>query len=280
MYYSVKEYLELPRPDQVWVWEGILPASGAALLYAKQKVGKSFLALGLAAAVADSDVTDYLGQPVKVHGRVLYIQLDTPRALWIKNYLGNVWSSAAQENIYVMDREMDDFPMPFDIREPKSYNWVLDAVARIKPVMVIIDTFRRVHKGKENDGDEMQAVYEAIVRLAAPAAILLLTHEKKAQEQGAEASVRGSTTITASVDCIIHMTKKRLKFEARSDIEEELPIFQMDSGMYSGHSSQQEVDEYIETLAASGAKSGDITKQLVEKYKVSESTARRWKKKG
>lgn len=275
--YPIEEYVNLLPPQEVWVWDGILPVSGAALLFAKQKIGKSFLALGLAEAVADPQIHSFMGQAIGLHGPVLYIQLDTPRGLWIKNYIKNVVTPAARQNIYILDREMDDIPMPFDIRNRACQLWIREQVDKIKPVLVIFDTFRRVHRCDENDNTQMAIIYDVLVNLSKPAAMLLLTHQKKLQQEGEEASARGASSVAGAVDCLIHMTKKRLKFEARSDIEEELKIFQQDDGTFTTHDSAAEAEEMIDDLKAKGAKLSDIDKQIADHFGVSARTARRWR---
>lgn len=277
--YSVTEYLKLEQKNQVWLWDGIVPVSGAALLFAAQKIGKSFLALSLAEAVADEDIAHYLGQSIGQHGPVLYIQLDTPRGLWIKNYLKNIKSDKARNNIYILDREMDDVPMPFDIRMRECQLWIKSEIDRIKPVLVIIDTFRRMHRCKENDNDEMAIIYDVFVNLTAPAAMLILTHQAKNIQEGAEAKARGASSVAGAVDCLIHMTKKRLKFEARSDIDEELKIFQTDDGTFTNHNEAEAVEELIDELTQKGLKLKEIDATVSKRFGVSARTARRWRQK-
>jgi RecA-family ATPase len=278
-YYSIEDYVNLKIPENVWLWDGILPVSGATLLFAKQKIGKSFLALSLCEAIADPNIDQFLGQGIFQHGKVLYIQLDTPRGLWIKNYITNVKSKAARENIFIVDRELEDIPLPFDIRAPKCQEWVRTIVNEIKPVLVVIDTFRRMHRCDENDNTEMSIIYDTFVNITKPAAMLILTHEKKIVAEGADAAARGATSVLGAVDSLVNMTKKRLKIEARSDIEEEIQIFQQDNGTFSLNSKGAEIEDFIANMEARGAKAADITKQLSENFKVSERTARRWRKK-
>jgi RecA-family ATPase len=275
--FAIADYVQLPGPNQVWLWNGILPASGAALLYAKQKIGKSFLALSLAEAVADESLYSYLGQEIQQHGKVLYIQLDTPRGLWIKNYISTVLSAPARENIYIMDREMDDMPIPFDIRTAEAQRWIQAEVERVEPILVIIDTFRRIHRCDENDNTEMSIIYDTLVNICSPAAVLLLMHERKTQQEGQDATVRGASSVAGAVDCLIHMTKKRLKFEARSDIEEELKIFQQDNGTFTVHDSAAEAEALIDELKGKGIKYAEIDRQVAEQFSVSSRTARRWR---
>lgn len=276
-YYSIEEYLKLPRPDNVWIWEGIIPVSGAALLYAKQKTGKSFLALQLCEAVADPNINNFLGQAIQHHGDVFYIQLDTPRGLWVTNYIKNVKSPDAKRNIYVTDKEVENIPVPFDIRTKDAQQWVRAAASKINPALVVIDTLRRMHRCNENDNTEMAIIYDTFVDLTKPAAMLILGHEKKVQAEGVDPSARGATSVTGAVDCIIHMTKKRLKFEARSDIEEELRIFQMDDGTFTTNNREAEIADYIAQVEARTSKVAEVDEQVSKEFDVSLRTARRWR---
>lgn len=276
-YYSIEDYVNLPRPVEVWLWDGILPVSGAALLFAKQKIGKSFLALSLAEVIADPNLDHYLGQRVQLHGPVLYIQLDTPRGLWIENYIKNVISAEARKNIFIMDKAVDDIPIPFDIRSIKCQDFVRQVVVDTKPVLVIIDTFRRMHRCNENDNTEMAIIYDTFVDICHPAALLILTHETKNKLEGADASSRGATSVAGAVDCLINMTKKRLKFEARSDIEEEIPIFQQDNGTFILNTRQEEIDSFIAEMAGKTDKQREIDIAVAQQFAVSDRTARRWR---
>lgn len=276
-FYSIEDYVKLPRPDVVWVWDGILPVGGAALLYAKQKVGKSFMALQLCEAVADPSREHFLGQRIQQHGRVLYIQLDTPRGLWITNYIKNVSSLEARNSIFMMDRELEDIPIPFDVRIKQAQQWVRDAVVRVEPVLVVIDTLRRMHRCNENDNTEMAIIYDTFVDLTKPAAMLLLSHEKKVQTEGTDPTARGATSVTGAVDCIIHMTKKRLKFEARSDIEDELNIYQQDNGTWTTNDREAEILDFIAKVQGTTSKHKEIDAAVAAEFGVSERTARRWR---
>src|SRR3990167_8030799 len=83
---TLDTYLNLPRDHNLWVLKPLIPISGKGLLYSPAKVGKSSLAIQLAQAVS-GDAQDFLGFPVVTHGRVLYIQIDTPRATWADRFV-------------------------------------------------------------------------------------------------------------------------------------------------------------------------------------------------
>lgn len=274
----ITEYKNLPAPDTIWVWKGILPTSGAALLFGNPKLGKSFLTLGLCEAIADPTIDSYLGQEIQQHGPVLYIQLDTPRNLWKSGYLNTVKSARAQDNIYIIDKELPDRPNPFDIRSKEAFNWIRSEVDRIKPVLVVVDTMRRMHNADENDPTTAALVYDIIINCTQPAAVILITHKKKQQHgDNSLGTARGSTTFTGAVDCIINMTKTALHFEARSDIDEELPIYQHDDGTWKLNSKADEIGDYIAGLDKNISK-GELNTIIMDHFNISLATAKRWRK--
>src|SRR5262249_22557775 len=150
---SIKEYIKLDDDTAIWVWKGIIPTSGSTLFYGNPKVGKSIFSLGLCEGIADPTIGSYMGLPIQTHGKVLIVQLDTPRSLWKSGYLELIKSDVAKENIFIIDREMDDVPKNFDIRIPECHQWLRREVDMINPVLVVIDTIRRMHRGNENESD-------------------------------------------------------------------------------------------------------------------------------
>jgi|SRR5438093_9132365 len=69
------ELLEMEFPEQMWVWEGILPQAVYAFLFGTRRTGKTHLALDLAIRIATGQ-PDFLGRPLMVRGPVLYCSLE------------------------------------------------------------------------------------------------------------------------------------------------------------------------------------------------------------
>lgn len=276
--YPITEYMDLPAPDTVWVWEGILPASGSMLLFAEPKLGKSKLALSLSEAIADPNIGHYLGLPIQQHGKVLYIQLDTPRNVWREKYIKCIKSKMACENIYMLDREMPDMPLGFDIRTSAGFKWIRAEVDRINPVAVVMDVVRKMHGADENDATEMNQAYNTFVDATKPAAMLMIAHKKKMQHgEVGDGSVRGSTALTGSVDALVGMTKKSLKIQARSDAPDEIAIYQLDDGTWTTNDREAEIWDFIANVQARTSKATEIDSVVAEEFKVSIRTARRWR---
>jgi hypothetical protein len=70
------------------------------------------------------------------------------------------------------------------------------------PDLVMLDTFRSLHRGAENSSDEMQQILDTVTTLAAEygAGVLLIHHENKTPLEGDQMSAaRGSTVLEDDV---------------------------------------------------------------------------------
>ena len=209
----LSQYLQLPTAPETWLIEPLIPAGGLVNIYSAPKVGKSFLALDLARALSDADET-WLGFTVSMPGPVLYVQLDTPRSLWIDRFhklqeAGIPFS----DQFYVAD--IGQAPYPFKLDEEHCATWLRKQCDTIKPVLVVIDTTREAHQGDENDSKHMQRVIASLIVATRPAACLLVSHSRKLQmspEGVAESSLmddnRGSGYIPGRMDTIIQLRGK------------------------------------------------------------------------
>lgn len=218
MPYLRDDYLALPGREYTWLWDGLVPAGGRALLFGEPKRGKSYLALGLAESIADPNAPTYLEQPIGAHGPVLYVQLDTPRELWRQNY---VRRTRPESEVWYLDREDPDLPPEFDIRRVDHGAWFAEQVEAVEPVLVVVDTLREIHQGDENDSTTMQQVLSALSRAVGSAATLLLAHDNKPMARDTRSSVariRGSSYVAGAVDAVLYLTRKGLKVAARSPI--------------------------------------------------------------
>lgn len=276
--YPVKEYRQLPKPDKTWVWRGILPVGGSALLFGDPKLGKSFLALGLCEAVADLTTESYLGLGVDTHGPALYIQMDTPRALWMENYLSTIKSPRAEENLWVLDKECDDRPNPFDVRTKEAQLYIQKEVDRIQPAVSILDTMRRMHGADENDPTTASHIYEVLYEITAPFSRILITHKKKQQHgDNSLGTARGSTAFAGAVDAILNMTKDALHIEARSDVVDEIPIFQGTDGRWKLNSREDEIQDFLQSLDYGKLSKEEVNQKVMAEFGVSRATAKRWR---
>lgn len=221
------QYISLPAPDQTWVIEPLIPQGGLVNLYGPPKGGKSYLALQLAMDIALKNDT-WMGFPIRTHGLVCYLQLDTPRSLWRNRIMTLEEAGVAVEGFALADRGMA--PWPFDILSPEDgWNWLRAECDKLTPTMVIIDTLRDVHRGNENDSQYMQEVMNALVEACQPAAVVLISHARKANADRGFSLIddqRGSTAIAGKMDAIIHLGAKKLSYTGRATEEGTIPLKQ------------------------------------------------------
>ena len=180
MFVNAAAYLDLPREPQPWVVDKLIPVGGLVNVFGKPKSGKSFFMLGMLEAIANH-APDWQGFTIHKHGPVAYLQIDTPREEWAARVLRMSWSSPeAAKRLFIADMwQVPNFP--FDILNPMKVedHWVRDNLARIKPIMVVIDTIREIHSGDENDSTVMRNVIATLVGACRPAAIVLVSHSRK-----------------------------------------------------------------------------------------------------
>ena len=146
-----------------WVLEPYLPAEGIVLLYGKKGVGKSPITWSLTQSVASGE--PWFGFAVQRPGAVLYVEVDTPPA--------GVRIRA-----------------PYIVTAPNAYLYAptnplvcqtpLEREARaIEPVLVILNTLRKIHPWDDKVSETPQRVYGVLRQLWPSACLLCVHHEKK-----------------------------------------------------------------------------------------------------
>lgn len=242
-------YRALPRTPETWIVEHLLPTGGLFNLYGAPKGGKSWGALQLAVAIASGD-GEWLTFPVHTHGPVLYLQLDTPRSLWAARLDAIAALGMDLSNVYFSD--IGTMPYPFDIlTEQTTYNtvgkittfpcqaWLRAQVDAIKPVVVIIDTLRELHKGDENDSGQMANVMSALVAATSPSAVCLISHSRKEnlalpenERENLLQDNRGSNYIAGRMDGIMRVSNKRLLYQSRTIDKHLLKCKRIEPGLW------------------------------------------------
>jgi len=219
-FHEFESYLALPRAPEAWIIEDVLPTGGYVNLFGKPKVGKSYLALQLAHAIATPSVNEWMGFGVRTHGPVAYLQVDTPRTVWTER-LEEVRPKLDLSGVFFADADSDELPYPFNILGDGN-TWLRAALAAMDPppVLLVIDTIREVHDQEENSSSEMKRVIAALRAAARNPAILLLSHARKSSPNGFQMDVtdenRGSGYIAGRMDSILHLTERTLTAKGRA----------------------------------------------------------------
>lgn len=126
------------------------------------------------------------------------------------------------------------------LNDPISWQTVLDAVAKLKPDLVILDTFSRVFSGSENDSKDVRVATAALDHLVEnyDCAAIVIHHTNKAGSGTAGYKLRGSGSLPAAAQSTAIFTtevdpgglktaKGRIALESK-DSEPQLIHFQFD----------------------------------------------------
>lgn len=224
--------------------EGILPASGVAMVYGASGSGKTYVCLGLAKAISDGRQS-FLGQKVRVTGDVVYIASEAPVDVQqrYKALLG-VYGSPGPHTVHVVTGlgalDTDSTVLQAasrdlinrliadpDVRDeairdmeaghitaltPKVLRTML-AAAGISPVAIFIDTFSQSFADLESENDnigvaKIMAKSNALsMELGCP--ILLVHHAGKADDEDKDNGPRGASAAFANADAVLRAVKRK-----------------------------------------------------------------------
>ncbi len=218
-------------PEPVWIIPGIVP-TGLTFLCGRPKVGKSWLALSLALAVAYGGSA--MGK-IKLDSRpAIYLGLeDTKRRL--KSRLELLAAGAKQpDNLYLLRT----IPRADDGGLQELEQHILDTGAKL----VVIDTFQLFRRGATSSENAYSADYLAAAEIKQLAdkmviGIILVHHLKKAPDGDFVQTVSGSSGITGAADTIAVLDRARmvgdavLKITGRDVDEQELALKKDDKTM-------------------------------------------------
>lgn len=201
--FTAAELISQDFPEPRWVIPSLLP-EGLTILGGKPKIGKSWLALGIAVATAAGERT--LGCMQTEPGDVLYLVLeDTPRRLKSRLvsvlqggkapcnlYLYTAWSKLDQDALLQLSA------------------WLLQHPAT---KLIIIDTLQKIRQAQKNNGLYAQD-YEALEGLKALAddkriAILVIHHLKKGSENDLVDLLSGTTGLSGAADAVWILKRER-----------------------------------------------------------------------
>jgi hypothetical protein len=193
---------QLPRGEQKWVIDNLLPFAGLAMLSGKQGSQKSLLAMFLAQGI--SGRSHCLGRCVlseqqRFGAPVLYLDRENPVAEVNKRrekigILGN------QDFRYWGDWELEHVPEPDDPR--------LMQFAKAGGYLIFDSLQQWYGDRNENDNTAMLELMNKFKALArAGAGVLLLHHNAKPLHRGGDSQSRGGTAIVACTDMAISASK-------------------------------------------------------------------------
>jgi RecA-family ATPase len=202
--FTAAELLAMELPPVRWVVPDILP-EGVTFLAGKPKMGKSWMVLGMAVAIATGSVA--LGTKVVEQGEVLYLALeDNQRRLrerLSKLLPGGVapqglhmaieWPRADEGGVEKLDTCLDD--------RPDTRLVVIDTLARFKPRA----------NGRRTQYDEDRDAVDPLAPIAAKhnVAIVLVHHLRETESDDPLDMIHGSAGLTGGVDGALVLKRRR-----------------------------------------------------------------------
>lgn len=204
-----------------WAVPGLLP-EGLSVLVGPPKIGKSWLALNIAVAVARGHRV--LGKIDADAGPVLYLALEDT-GVRLQQRVGKVLGGGSLPP--VLDFWTEVGPSADKVREDIALWMETHPDARL----VVVDVFAKVRTPPPPGAQVYQADYDEASRLKAIAdrhgvPLLLVHHTRKQEAQDFVDGVSGSRGITGAADTILSLTRGReqadgaLKITGR-DVEEQ-----------------------------------------------------------
>lgn len=173
--------------------EGLIEDRAWAVWAGEPRSFKSMAALN--AAIALSTGKPILGFTPRQTGRTLYI-CEEGRKKAVADRIRTMATAydTKHPNIHVAWKNA------VTIDDHVSWQTVLDAVAELKPALVILDTFSRVFSGSENDSKDVRVATAALDHLVEnyDCAAIVIHHTNKAGSGTAGYKLRGSGSLPAA----------------------------------------------------------------------------------
>ena len=207
---SVLELLTEDIPEPPPLIKGILPAQCFGLIYGLEKVGKSFLALQLACAIATG--TDFLGFGIHEKRRVLFISPegnDANLKKRIADFILHLSDAGVdvrvfKENLYTVSTLGS---LKVDTKDGERFirQWIEDTGAE---VVVLDSIYRLVSKGSENSHEDARPLHDFLDRLKGAGLSIIGVHHARKQGDADKgtAEVRGAGWSQFS-DAILRLSK-------------------------------------------------------------------------
>ncbi|WP_406712190.1 AAA family ATPase [Trueperella pyogenes] len=242
--------------DTEWLLYPLLPARRASVIYSAPKVGKSLLALEIAAALATGRnvLNTTPDQPL----RVLYVDYENdPRGDTVERLKAMGYHADELDNLMILS-----YPVLAGLDTRQGAATFIDIVNTYEPTLVILDTMSRAIDGEENENDTYLNFYRNIQLPLKKAgiALLRLDHTGKDETKGQ----RGGSAKSGDVDMIWHYQKVseitfRLQLDAnRLPVQDQVLMLRREVAplrhvvVGADQARQDRIDEINQLLDAAG----------------------------
>jgi len=208
---SARDILTRAWPEPVWAVPQLLPV-GLSVLAGRPKLGKSWLALQVACAVATGGMV--FGQRVQ-RGRVLYLALEDPPRRLQGRMRAQGWPSDADAEFLCIG----EFANAIGNLAAGGAGRLAELIAAEHYRLVVVDTLSRAISTDQNDSTAVTQALTPVQEMAhkCEACVLLVDHHRKpglASSADLVADIMGATAKGAMADVIWGLYRERGKVEA------------------------------------------------------------------
>lgn len=202
--YNIDEFLRLNFPEREFILDPIIPTQGIVMLYAARGVGKTFLALSMACAIAGG--YDLLKWKSPKPRKVLYIDgemsaqtMQDRLAGVMRGVLDKPTYSISPNNLQILNvTSQRDFSLDLSTKEDQqALEYHLKGID-----LLIIDNLSTLTSVKENEADSWLDVQQWLIKLRQRDVSTLLVHH--AGKGGAQ---RGTSRKEDILDTVIALKK-------------------------------------------------------------------------
>lgn len=276
--HSLHELETMDLPPQLFLIDDFLPLGGAVMVSARPKVGKTFLALQMALAVATGG--KFLGYRCKERG-VLYIDFESDERNMLKRVKAMINTEELPDNVFLMQPES-----PFEFgRVGNGFEHQIESFinthesANIK--LVVVDTYGHIQGARDSRKNIYQVEYEEVAKINRWAkklgiTLMLIHHNNKTGEdyQNPILSISGSNGITGGLTAFYILTKQNYDDEQAKLTVGGKEIREQDIFVIPSDEDNREWKRVTPTEIKSRISEvvqSDITKHIAEEYQKAEA---------
>lgn len=199
--YQLDEFLNMSIEERHFLLYPIIPEKGLVMLYAKRGVGKTFVSLAIACAIATGK--NLLRWENKIPEKVLYIDGEMPAREVQKRLQAIVNGMQINiddlQNLQILNMDMQE-TISLDLRNEESRNRIMEHLDGVK--LLILDNLSCLSTIKENDADEWNVLQQWLLELRRKGIAVLIVHHA-----GKSGNQRGSSKKEDIMDTVILLEK-------------------------------------------------------------------------
>jgi putative DNA primase/helicase len=284
---TAAELLSMSFPPREFILEPILQTQGTAMIYSKRGVGKTYLSLGIACAVAAG--SPFLRWRVPRPRKVLYIDGEMP-AVTMQERIANIIAGMTGEPepgyLRIVTPDLQARGMP-SLSGTVGQSMVEEQLGDTE--LLILDNVSTLCRGgKENEGESWEPVQEWVLFLRRRGISSLIDHH--AGKNGAQRGTSKREDVLDTVLTLKHPTdytpEQGARFEvhfekARNVYGAQLEPFeiQMQSDRGAAVWLMRDIANVIESRARELFGDGMTVRDVADELKISKSAAHRLRKK-